>query len=272
MKNIKAYFKPGTVAEAVRCFRGQPGKGQYLGGGTRVVPARDPSLEFLVDLTYCGLKEIQEEHGRIRIGACTTLAEVSQSPLLKGVASGILAEVACWTGSLQLRNSTTVGGGIVSGAEIVLPLLALDAQVVIVGDAERMMPLAEFYQAGNGLRRGEVITACVIPGALRETTGRVLRFSQTRQDVALVAVAFAVLQNQGICHTVRLAVTPVMTGMVRVPQAEALLEGQRLTPELIEQVAHTVIQHVQPRDDYRASAAYRREIMQVYVKRTLSTL
>jgi carbon-monoxide dehydrogenase medium subunit len=269
MRNIKTYFKPDTLAEALKLLRESLGNGQWIAGGTRVAVEKDPALDFLVDITSCGLNKIQETNRQLEIGACTTLEDLNQSALIHNFASGILAETARWTGSIQLRNSATVGGSIVTKADIALALIALDAQIVIVGDAERTVSLAEFYENNNPLRKGELIKACVLPGELRHATASALRLSRTHQDVSLVGVAAVLLMQNGKCQQARLAVEPVVAGMARMPQAEALLEGQCVTDELINKVAETVAQAVQPVDDYRASAEYRRKMFGVYTKRAL---
>lgn len=271
MRNVKAYFKPATPSEAVQLLRTQPGQGQYLAGGTRVAAAKDPALDYLVDLTTCGLNYIREQDGQLRIGACTTLAELIQSDLIGAFANGILAAAGRWTGSVQLRNSATVGGRIMSTDDLVLPLLTLDAQLVLVGETERTVPLAALAgNPGEYLHKGELIKECILPGEFRQAAGRVLRMSQTSQDVTLIGVAVTAVTANGICQKARIAVKPVISGVMRVPQAEALLEGQPITAERINIIAETVAQAIQPVEDYRASAAYRRKMSSVYVKRALS--
>jgi 2-furoyl-CoA dehydrogenase FAD binding subunit len=271
MRNVKEYFKPATIEEAVTLLRDHPGKGLCIAGGTCVAVEKDPSLDYLVDITSCDLDYIQEQNGQLRIGACTRLEELNQSQLIGNFAAGILAETARWTGSVQLRNSATVGGRIVSISDITLPLVAMEGQIVIVGNSKRTVPLSEFCEnPGKILRQGELITECILPREFRNAVGRVLRMSRTRQDMALVGVAAVVIKDNGICKKARIAVKPVISGVMRVSKAEALLEGQTVTTGLINKTAETLAQEIQPVDDYRASAEYRRKISSVYIKRALS--
>lgn len=270
MKNVKEYFKPATPEEAIRLFREQPGKGEYIAGGTQVAAAKDPSNEYLVDLTCCGLNGIQEQDGHVCIGACTTLEELLQSDLIGTFASGILAEVACWTGSRQRRNSATVGANLVLQQELALPLLALEAQLVIAGDGERTVSLSEFYTSnGNILQNGELITACRVPGEFREAVANVQRMNRTRQDVPLISVAAVTLVNEGVCQKARLAVAPVVCGITRVASAEAILEQKPVTKDVISNAVEALTHEVQPVDDYRASAGYRQKMFGVYTTRAL---
>lgn len=270
MKNVKAYFKPETPEEAVRLFQDQPGKVAFIAGGTRVAAAKDPSIEYLVDITYCGLDSIQEQNGQLCIGACTTLGNLVQSEVTQNFAAGLLAEVAAWTGSLQRRNSATVGGNLIRCQDMALPLLSLEAQLVILGNGERTVSLADFYASPTEhLREGELLKECIVSGEFRNARGAAQRLSRTRQDVSIIGVAAVVLQANGTCEKACIAVGPVENGVMRVADAEMLLKGQAVTGEIVHQAAETVAQVVQPLDDFRAGAEYRKKMLGVYTKRAL---
>jgi carbon-monoxide dehydrogenase medium subunit len=271
MRNITHYFKPKTVEEACKLFRETPGKGQFIGGGTQVAIERDSSLEYLVDLSYCGLNSIEEQNGNLCIGACANLEDVSESDLVTSFANGLIREVARWTGSTQLRIGGTVGGSLVVKADIALALMALDAQVVIAGDAERTVALSDFYtESGSVLADGEIIKEVIVPLEFRNAAAKALRQSRTRQDVSTVGVATVLLKENDTCKKARIAVLPVRSGVARVSEAEALLEGKALTDDVIQQVATAVSQNIPAVDDFRASADYRKKVIGVYTKRALA--
>lgn len=271
MRNVKQYFKPTTVEEALKLFQETPGKGQFIGGGTQVAIDRDPSLEYLIDLSYCGLDYIEEKDGYVRIGACATLEDLNESDLMKSFANGLIREVARWTGSTQLRNGGTVGGSLVVKADIALALMALDARVVIAGVAERTVPLSDFFtDSGTVLAEGEVIKEVILPVEFRDAAAKALRQSRTRQDVTTVGVAAVLLRENANCKKARITVLPVVSGIARIPDAEALLEGKAVTDDVIQNVANTVSQNMPAVDDFRASADYRKKVIGVYTKRALA--
>ena len=80
------FAEPTTVAEAVRLVAAhEPGQALYVAGGTDLVPNMKHGLftpELVVSLRQVAeLRGIRvEAHGGLRIGAMTTLAEVSASP------------------------------------------------------------------------------------------------------------------------------------------------------------------------------------------------
>lgn len=239
MKHLANYFKPTAAQEAVKLFRQQPGKSRYIAGGTTVAAQSDPSIETLIDITYCGFDRIIEEDGALRIGACVTLETLRQSELVRAYACGMLAEVAGWTGSVQRRNSATIGGSIVTRADIALPLIALDAELLVVRDTQqivatpdftdpgevkmeeealtqeiRAISLAEFYAdaCGGGLHGGELIEEIRMPAAFRRAAAHALCMSRTKQDRPLAAVAAALLFDGEHCQTARMTVSPVTCG------------------------------------------------------------
>ncbi len=61
----------------------------------------------------------------------------------------------------------------------------------------------------------------------------------------------------GLCTTARIALGSVAPTVFRAHEAEGLLVGQALTPELIEQAAEAAADQCSPIDDNRASAKYR---------------
>lgn len=270
MKNVKEYFKPATVQDAVKLLQQYPEKAICIAGGTYVAAHKDPSIEYLVDLTYCGLNTIREQNGHFCIGACVTLEELQESELIGTIADGILAKAARWTGSVQRRNAATVGGSVVLQQDLVLPLLALDAQLVIAGNEERIVPLAEFYTpTGTVLQPADIITECRIPASLKDASGALQRQSRTRQDVTIAAVAAVITCADQTCRNAAIAVTPVESGIGRVPEAEQQLQDKPLNQESIAQAVDALIQAIQPVHDHRASADYRRKVLGVYTSRAL---
>jgi CO/xanthine dehydrogenase FAD-binding subunit len=63
------------------------------------------------------------------------------------------------------------------------------------------------------------------------------------------------------------AVAPVV---LRATTAEAMLEGETLTPELIDEAARQAVDACSPIDDIRATADYRRHIVNVVTRRLVA--
>lgn len=275
MKNISAYFTPSTIDEAVRLLRRQPGRGKFIAGGTNLVVEKDPQLDFLVDVRKLGLDYIVEDGDVIRIGAAATIEKIYRSETLQRLAGGIFAQVAACFGSKQIRNMATIGGNVAEGrsaADMIPALLVTDAQIALVGEAERVAPVAEFLRRGGGaFSQKELIKEFRISKAFERASGAFLKHGKTREDIAVVSVAATVIMQEGRCEQARLALGAVASTPIRVSEAEAALTGRIPTPELIEQAADAVMRAIQPMDNFRASAAFRKEISRAYVTRAFAS-
>lgn len=275
MKNVKEYFTPTTIMDAVMFLREHPGKGKFIAGGTNIVVEKDPTLDYLIDLHQLGLEYLVEEPDWVRIGACTTIQDLYQSPLILTLADGLLAQVASWFGSRQIRNVATIGGNIAEGfsaADTAPALLAMDAQVVLVGDTERVVPIAEFFRpAGGTVLNQELITDILIPKEFQHARGKFLKNGKTHEDISIVSVTTSILMDGLCCQKARIALGAVAPTPIRVPEAERLLEGETPSIALIEQAADIVLDQIHPIDNFRASAQYRKDLSRVYTIRALAT-
>ena len=274
MKNITAYFKPQTIAAAVNLLRTQPGRGKFIAGGTNLLVEQNPALDYLIDLRALGLNYITETDAAIHIGACATIQQLAQAALLRTLADGLLPQVAAWFASRQIRNVATIGGNIAEGlsaADTAPALLAMDAQVVLVGDRERIVPLAEFFcETGGTILADELIKEFLIPKTLQQARGKFSKNCKTREDIAIVSVAVTVRRHEQRCANVRIALGAVAPTPIRMLLAERVLEGHFPTEALIQEAAETVVANIHPIDNFRASADFRKEISRVYVRRALA--
>jgi carbon-monoxide dehydrogenase medium subunit len=91
-------------------------------------------------------------------------------------------------------------------------------------------------------------------------------------DLAIVGVAAAGRCEDGVCKDVKIALGAVASTPVRAPVAEAMLRGQRVTGDLIEEAARNAVNQCSPIDDHRASREYRCDMIHVLVKRALTRI
>jgi CO/xanthine dehydrogenase FAD-binding subunit len=89
-------------------------------------------------------------------------------------------------------------------------------------------------------------------------------------DLAVVGVAVTVVVGNGVFQQVRIGLGSAAPIPVRATQAEMALKGQRVSAELIAQAAAIAAANTRTRSSHRASAEYRREMIEVLVRRTLT--
>jgi carbon-monoxide dehydrogenase medium subunit len=88
--------------------------------------------------------------------------------------------------------------------------------------------------------------------------------------ITVTGVAVTLVVSDGICERARIALNSVAPIVKRATGAEQMLEGQPLTPELIEETARQAVTESSPIDDVRASAEYRRHAVFVLTRRLLN--
>jgi CO/xanthine dehydrogenase FAD-binding subunit len=89
-------------------------------------------------------------------------------------------------------------------------------------------------------------------------------------DFALAAVAATLTVSDGAIAQARLALTGVGPTPLRVPEAEDLLIGRALDPELTGRIVGAVRVAVAPETDLHASSDYRRHLAGVLTGRALA--
>jgi carbon-monoxide dehydrogenase medium subunit len=233
---------------------------------------------LVVDLSgIARVRQIDNGGQGLRIGAAVTARELEVSPALGGAYRSI-AESAALVGSLQVRNLATVGGNLCNAApsaDMAPPLVALEAQAVIAGaKGERRVPIADFF---TGVRQtvlapNELLVELVVPAPGPNSGGQYLRHTPRRElDIAVVGVASQLTMANGRCAKARIALASVAPTPVRATAAEGALEGQALTPELIERAATLAIEAAKPISDQRGSIEFRKHLVRVLTRRTLTT-
>jgi carbon-monoxide dehydrogenase medium subunit len=253
------------------------GKGQarLVAGGTDLAVEGGHAVRFLIDLTRAGLSYIRKRDSVCIIGATTTLAELEESTAIRALAGGLLSRAAATCGSVQIRNRATVGGNLAHGsaaADLVTPLLALDAFVVLANEHGRhKMQLAAYVARWreNGFHRSLLVEVGVSEPPHGARCGwSFQKFGRTEIDISLVnAAAGLQLDAHGRVKWARLALGAVADTPFRAGSVEALMTGRGLDQALLAEAGEEVIRQAKPISDLRASAEFRRELSRVLAGR-----
>ena len=273
---------PGSVEEVVRVLGERGPDAKLLAGGTDLLPQLKNSLlkpAWVIDLSgVAAVHTLARDDGRgLRIGAAVPARQLELDSHTRARYLS-LAESAALVGSVQIRNLATLGGNLCNAApsaDMAPPLLALEAEAVIAGPkGQRRVPMTEFFL---GVRRtvlapDELLVELVVPDPGPHSGGSYMRHTPRRElDIAVVGVASQVTLKDGACAKARIALAAVAPTPLRATAAEQSLEGQPLTAERIERAAELAVGAARPIDDQRGSAEYRRHLVRVLTRRTLTT-
>lgn len=276
------FLEPGSVGEATAMLA-QHGEGaRPLAGGTSLILLLRQRLADFTHLVHIGnLTELRgirvADDGSLRIGALTTHAELAAHPLIRS-RYPVIAEMAVQVANPQIRNVATLGGNLCyadPASDSPTCLAALGARVrVLRGREAREIELERFFRGyyETELGLGDIVTEVIVPPPSDARTAVYSRFITTpAEGRPLVAVALCVMRS-GLqqWQEVRLFLGAAVSAPLRATRAEQVLRGKRLTAEVLAEAAQCAALDIDPIDDFRASAAYRREVARIVVRRTLN--
>jgi len=279
------YARARSIDEALELIADEvPLKHQVFAGGSDLLPKLKSRAikapKRLIDLK--GIAELDyldwnPEQG-LRIGALARSRAVGLSRVV-GEKFTALAQGAQQMGSNQLQNRGTIAGNIcnaVPSADSAPPLLAHGAQVICVGaGGERSVDLADFFRntGETALRPGELVKEIRVPPPDPGERSVYLRLAQRgRLDLAVVGVAVSAVVEGGVVRKARIGLGSAAPVPVRAREAEAALEGRKLDAGLIADAARIVSENSRTRSSHRASAEYRRMMIEVLARRALAGL
>lgn len=275
------YFAPATLDEALAKLGQQAGGAQIIAGGTDLLPRMRAGLvnpNLLVDLASLALAGIRREGSFVYLGARVTHAQVLESKLLRQHYPALV--VACEAiGGPSIRNRGTLGGNLVNAspaADAAPPLLVYDADLLLVSQgAERCLPLADFFfgPGKTALARDEILKEVRLPVPSGRTAAAFLKLGK-RQAMAIAVVSVAVrltLNQNSRIDQARIALGSVAPRPLRAMESEKVLLGRPLEKLPIVEAASVAAGEASPISDIRASGDYRRRMVEVLVRRALSS-
>jgi xanthine dehydrogenase FAD-binding subunit len=253
--------------------------GKILAGGTdlilfmemgRLQPATVIDISRVETLRY-----IRVGAETVHIGPLTTHAALAASPALKEWAP-ILAMAAATVGAVQIRNRGTIGGnlGTASPAADTIPaLMALGASVTLRSrHGQRRLALEQLFN-GPGktvIAADEYIAGLHFPTPSASARGVYYKAGRRKaQAITLVSVGVQVTPRHDGASEVRIALGAVASTVIRAVSAEQILRDRPLTPTLIDEAARLAASDARPIDDVRATASYRRGLVQTWTRRAL---
>ena len=275
------YRTPKNLKEVHATLKEFGSDAKLIAGGTSLIIMMKQRLvrpSCLVSLrSVRGLNSIEIKDGGLRIGGLATHREVESSSLLRRRLP-MLAETYHHVATIRVRNMATVGGGLAHADPNQDPppsLIALGATVKATSaNGSRVIPMDDFFTDyyETVLNPDEIVTEIFVPKMAPNTAGAYLKFlPRTADDYATVSAA-AVLtldKTHKLISDVRIALGSVGVTPIRATAAEAILRGQPLKAEAFAEAGEKAKEAVDPVSDFRGSAAYKKEMAGVFVRRAL---
>ena len=147
-----SYVRVGNAAEAYELL--QKNRNNKIVGGGIWMRLGSRRVATAIDLSACGLDQIEETETEFRIGAMCTLRQLERHAELNALVNNVFEFAVHDIVGVQLRNTATVGGSIYGRfgfSDVLSAFLALDSYVELTGAGR--VPLAEFVRHGLRTRR-----------------------------------------------------------------------------------------------------------------------
>ncbi len=273
MPELKAFYQPRSLSEALALLDEHGDRARPLAGGTALSVSRSARVEILVDLGRLGLDKIEEQADGLHLGAMVTCAALRRR--LAGQPPALVLEAVASIGSRILQNHITVGGNCVmvyAWSDLPVAFSCAEARFVINGKNRRELGAEAFFaeHPSRLLAGGELLTEVVIPRPPAGTGSAYLKLARNSTDHALASVAATLTLDGGAIRAARLAVGAVRGLPQLLPVAAATLAGQRPAHEVLEAAARKAAEETKVTADFRAGIEYRRQLVEALVADALA--
>jgi len=273
------YFAPKTVEEALSLLTQYKEESKIIAGGQSMLILMKQGLiapEYLIDIK--GISSLDyinfDKNEGLRIGSLTTHRTIETSPVIRNGFS-VLAEMEQNIASVETRNWGTIGGNLCHADPAGDPapvLIALNGKLKMVSsNGEKTMAVEDFFKDyfETALQADEILTEIQVPNPPPHTGTAYRKFSLLEGDYALVsaAVSITLSSKDDTCSDARIVLGAAASVPMRAKQAEKVLVGREVKDNLLQEAGKTASEEARPISDMHASEEYRREVIEVLVKR-----
>ncbi len=272
------YFEPKSVEQACALLERHADEAKLIAGGTALLIWMRMMLlnpHVVVSLARIpGFDSISfDPKDGLRIKAGARHRDIELDPAVREHYP-LLYETFRKVAQPRIRNMGTIGGNLCQGDPLTDPgasLIAMDAEITLTSSkAKRTLPLEKFFvdYYQTDLRPGEILTEIRVPLPARPLGWAHIKFlPRSQEDFATVGVALVLRGNRNHCEDIRLALNSVAPTILRARKAEEVLRGKEITNDRIRQMAEMAANEIDPMDDNRGSADYKRDVTKVLVRR-----
>jgi carbon-monoxide dehydrogenase medium subunit len=273
------YQRPHTLDEALKLLEQLGDDAKVLAGGMSLIPLmklRFATPGHLVDLGDLEeLRGVTEADGRLRVGAMVPHGELERSDVLKQRYHAMAAAAPLISDPL-VRNRGTIGGSLAHAdpaGDWGSVMIAMGASVLARSTAgEREIPIDDLLvdTFTSSLASNEILTDVIVPTPSAASGGSYLKLERKVGDFATVGVAVHVELADGRIGKAGIALTAVGSSNTRARDAEQSLLGAEPTDEAFAEAGRLAAEVARPNEDLRGSVAYKRNVVDVFVRRGLA--
>jgi len=276
------YESPTTVEEAIAILDRSGGEAKVLSGGQSLIPML--KLRFAAPATIVDINNIPgldyhhvDDEGNLHIGALCRHVDLEESTTLADTHPTLAAAAELVADPIVRTRGTFVGSVCHADpqGDWAATMLAQGGYVVAQGpNGRRRIDMGDFVLGPfvTALAYNEMAVEAVIPGASGTPRGSYLKLERRVGDFATASVAVSLDMDGDVIRKAGCALAGVGGRTIGANDAISCLVGKTLTEDSIDQASDAVAAVAEPRTDHRGSDAYKRHIVQTFVKRILTNL
>ncbi|MEY4529416.1 MAG: hypothetical protein RLZZ156_137 [Deinococcota bacterium] len=262
------FYRPANLEDALILLEKNLNAKLVAGGTDWGVEVNLRFARAAVQIAIDHLPELRQIHWQtdfVELGAALTLSELEHQI---GDSIPLLHQWFPMFASRLIRNSATLGGNIGTASPIgdsPPVLLALGASVVLVStNGERVIPLETYFTGYRKTLRqhGEIIKAIRIPLPLAPKSKFYKISKRKMDDISSVSVGIALKLENHTVQNIKIGLGGVAATPLRALETENFLMGQIWNLENVTAAAQLMANSGTPLDDHRASAAYRKAMLE----------
>lgn len=272
-------LEPTSLKDAIALIDREDPSVRAMAGGTALLLMMKAGVfapTRLISLARIGkaLTGIEAKDGALSIGAMTTLSAIEHSYEVARATPAIPRAMKRLS-NVRVRNVATIGGNLAHGdPHMDLPplLIALGAHVRIAGGSgERDLAVEDlltgYYE--TALARDELIASLCIPAQGRRNTAYMKVTTGSADDWPALGVAVSVEFDGRTVSSARVVASAATPMAVRLKGAESVLSGKIIDDKVLAAAGDAACDEAEMVADVRGSAAYKRELLRVYVGRAV---
>ena len=272
------YRTPQSVQETIELLAEHGDDAKILAGGQSLLPML--ALRLARPAVLIDINQVRElagisVNGGLTIGALTRHRAVERSATV-AAAAPLLAAAMRYIGHDAIRTRGTLGGSVAHAdpaAEAPMVMRVLGGSVVVMSVRGRRTIDADSLFQGfltTSLEPDELLTEIHVPASGDRSGWSVNEFSRRSGDFALVGAAVVLqLDDAGTIAGVRIGLSGVAGEPVRATSAEAALAGVTPSEGAFADAGRVAADAVNPTSDLHGTAAYRKHLVDVLVRRGL---
>jgi carbon-monoxide dehydrogenase medium subunit len=265
------YARATDLGHALALLAASDGQGRVVAGGQSLIAAMNMRLstdDLLVDISRLSeLQGVQDTGDMLQIGALTRHVQVGQNPLIQAHAP-LLSEAVGYIAHAAIRNRGTIGGACAHAdpaAEFPACMLALDAVMYVAGPGgERAIPAQDFFQDTfeTAIAEGEILTTISVQKAQAGEVQLLEEVARRSGDYALAGLCLVRRQDGHRVSMFSVAPKPILATGAMAALDAGDLEG----------AVAALGKELDPPSDTQASAAYRRHLAGVLLRRAVARM